>query len=86
MLSVKTGPKIVSRIQVWYEDPDRTEIPARELAAFANPPADGALGERGGLIPECLLLTNDIERPMQVGPTPVRCVPLVKYLLGLEAL
>ncbi len=83
---VKTGSKIASRIQVGYEDPDRTEIPARELAAFANPPTDGALGELGGPPAECLLLTNDIERPIQVGPTGVRCVPLVKYLLGLPAL
>ncbi len=83
---VKTGSKIASRIQVWYEDPDRSEIPARELAAFANPPTDGALGELGGPPAECLLLTNDIERQMQVGPSGVRCVPLVKYLLGLHLL
>jgi len=69
---VKEGTTIVRRIQVWYEDASHTEIPQRELAAFADLQDDEA---------ECLLLTNDLEQEMKIGATTVRCLPVVKYLL-----
>lgn len=69
---VKEGMKISRRIQVWYEDALRTEIPERELAPFAKLHEDEA---------ECLLLTNDLEKDIEIGPTKVRCLPVVKYLL-----
>ncbi|AJF06611.1 ATP-binding protein [Geoalkalibacter subterraneus] len=69
---VKEGLKIVRRIQVWYEDAPQSEIPERELAAFEKLQGDDA---------ECLLLTNDLEKDTEIGPTKVRCLPVVKYLL-----
>ncbi len=69
---VKEGMKIVRRIQVWYEDAPETEIPERDLAAFGNLQADEA---------ECLLLTNDLEKEIEIGTKKVRCLPVVKYLL-----
>lgn len=69
---VKQGMKITKRIQVWYEDPSRVEIPERELATFSGSEAKDA---------ECLLLTNDLETEIQVGQIKLQCLPLVKYLL-----
>jgi hypothetical protein len=69
---VKEGVTITQRIQVWYEDALQTEIPERELTAF------GALQKDDG---KCLLLTNDLEKDIEVGSTKVHCVPVVKYLL-----
>lgn len=69
---VKQGMNIKKRIQVWYDDPSRTVIPKRELAAFTGLEAKGA---------ECLLLTNDLETEMTVGQIKLRCLPLIKYLL-----
>ncbi len=69
---VKEGVSITQRIQVWYEDALQTEIPQRELTAFADLPKDAG---------QCLLLTNDLEKEIEVGTTKVHCVPVVKYLL-----
>lgn len=69
---VKEGMKIIRRIQVWYEDAPQTEIPERELAAFGKLQEDDA---------ECLLLTNDLEKEIEIGTKKVRCLPVVKYLL-----
>ena len=30
---------------------------------------------------QCLLLTNDLEKKIEIGTTKVHCVPVVKYLL-----
>jgi len=35
-------------------------------------------------VAECLLLTNDLETEIEVGELTVRCLPVVKYLLGLR--
>ena len=64
--------KIVRRIQVWYEEAMPVEIPERELAVFGSLQEDTA---------ECLLLTNDLEKGIEIGATRVRCLPVVKYLL-----
>lgn len=69
---VKEGVTITRRIQVWYEDAPQAEIPARELAAFNELLEDRA---------ECLLLTNDLEKEIEIGGSKVNCVPVVKYLL-----
>lgn len=69
---VKEGMKITRRVQVWYEDVGITAIPERELAPF------GKLEEGRA---ECLLLTNELETEIEVGPVRVRCLPVVKYLL-----
>lgn len=50
----------------------QTEIPERELAAFDNLQKDAG---------QCLPLTNDLEKDIEIGVTKVRCVPVVKYLL-----
>lgn len=69
---VKEGTAITRRIQVWYEENPRAEIPEREVAVFRDLPEDGA---------ECLVLTNDLETVIAAGGTAVRCLPVVKYLL-----
>jgi predicted AAA+ superfamily ATPase len=69
---VKEGVTVTRRIQVWYEDAPQAEIPARELAAFSELLDDKA---------ECLLLTNDLEKEMEIGGTQVNCIPVVKFLL-----
>ncbi|MBE0648469.1 MAG: ATP-binding protein, partial [Bacteroidales bacterium] len=69
---VKEGVSITQRIQVWYEDALQTEIPQRELTAFGDLQKDTG---------QCLLLTNDLEKEIEVGTTKVLCVPVVKYLL-----
>ena len=73
---IKEGMHIAKRIQVWFEDPSRTQIPERELAAFADVDGKGA---------DCLLLTNDLEMEIRSAPVAVHCVPLVKFLLFAES-
>ena len=67
---------VSKRIQVWYDDPGATEIPDREFTGFHEllPGSDRV---------ESLLLTNDYEDRIDLGGVQVRCVPVVKYLLGL---
>ncbi len=74
---VKEGLRIKKRIQVWYEDVSNTVVPDRELACFRTP-------LEGHAEAESLLLTNDYEDVIDVGMVQVRCVPLVKFLLGIE--
>ncbi len=69
---VKEGVSITRRIQIWYEDALQAEIPERELTAFGDLQRDAG---------QCLLLTNDLERDIEIGTTKVHCVPVVKYLL-----
>jgi len=69
---VKEGMAITRRIQVWYEDVHRSEVPKRELAVFDRAEEDDA---------QCLLLTNDLETEIDLGAVRVRCLPVVKYLL-----
>lgn len=69
---VKEGATITRRLQVWYEEALQAEIPQRELAAFSDGQKDAG---------ECLLLTNDLERQIDLGTTKVHCIPVVKYLL-----
>ncbi|NCP04230.1 MAG: hypothetical protein GW861_12730, partial [Deltaproteobacteria bacterium] len=59
-------------IQVWFEDALQMEIPQRELTAFGDLQKDAG---------QCLLLTNDLEKEIEVGTMKVLCVPVVKYLL-----
>mgnify|MGYP006305973829 FL=1 len=73
---IKEGMHNAKRIQVWFEDPSRTQIPERELAAFADVDGKGA---------DCLLLTNDLEMEIRSAPVAVHCVPLVKFLLFAES-
>lgn len=72
---VKEGMNLSKRIQVWYDDVSVTTIPERELACFAKPLA----GQESAV---AILVTNDHEDTLDVGGTKVRCVPLVKFLLG----
>lgn len=69
---VKEGMEITARIQVWYDDPARTDIPERELAAFDGLEQEGC---------RCLLLTNDLEKTVERGKTTVQCLPVAKFLL-----
>lgn len=73
---VKEGMKIITRIQVWYEDVSDTIVPDRELACFKTIP-EGCEGAKA------ILLTNDYEDVIDLGTTKVQCVPVVKFLLGL---
>ncbi len=71
---VKQGMNITQRIQIWYDDPAVSVIPARELAAFKTV-------NRYYRHASCLLITNDYEDTIEVGAAMVRCIPIVKYLL-----
>lgn len=73
---VKEGMNVSKRIQVWYDDPSAIEIPDREFTGFHEllPGSDRV---------ESLLLTNDYEDRIDLGGVQVRCVTVVKYLLGL---
>lgn len=71
---VKEGLNITKRIQVWYDDVDKTSIPGRELAPFAA-------SQDSHVKAECILITNDIEEIIDVESTRVQCIPAVKYLL-----
>ncbi len=71
---VKEGTKITKQIQVWYEDPSITDIPKREIAGFQG----------GDERAECILITNDYEGVIESGSSPVRCIPISKYLLGIR--
>lgn len=72
---VKQGMRITRRIQVWYADMHETAVPPRELAPFEKP-VEGHKAEN-------ILVTNDYEGAMTAGATTVRCVSIVKFLLGL---
>lgn len=71
---VKEGMRITKRIQVWYEDPSVTDIPVRELKGFNQ------VRDSGG---ELILVTNDYEGVIESGSGQVRCVPIIKFLLGM---
>jgi Predicted ATPase (AAA+ superfamily) len=73
---VKEGMHISHRIQVWYDDISVREIPSRELAGFTIP-------LQGDDTPESILLTNDYEDVIEHDGVPIRCIPVVKYLLSL---
>uniref|UniRef100_A0A831UDE0 ATP-binding protein n=1 Tax=Geobacter metallireducens TaxID=28232 RepID=A0A831UDE0_GEOME len=73
---VKEGMRITRRIQVWYEDVAETTMPDRELACFRKPP-------EGHEAAEAILVTNDLEEVIDTGVARVRCIPAVKFLLGL---
>lgn len=72
---VKEGMKITKQVQVWYGDPSETSVPARELNCFKK-----AIGDD---VAETILLTNDYEGIIDTGIASVKCIPVVKYLLGL---
>lgn len=74
---IKEGMKIIRRIQVWYGDASITVAPDRELACFRTP-LKGHEGE------EAILLTNDYEDVIDIGTVKVRCIPVVKFLLGIN--
>ncbi len=73
---VKEGMRITKRIQVWYEDVSEIAIPARELACFQKP-------LEGHEASETILVTNDYEDVIDTASARVRCIPAVKFLLGL---
>ena len=73
---VKEGMRITRRIQVWYEDVAETTVPDRELACFRKP-------LEGHESAEAILVTNDLEDVIDTGVARVRCIPAVKFLLGL---
>jgi uncharacterized protein len=71
---VKEGLKITKRIQVWYDDPSVSDIPERELAGLK------AIDQINS---ESLLVTNDFEGVIDYENGPVRCIPIIKLLLGV---
>jgi len=73
---VKQGTKITERIQVWYGDAAEAGIPYRELACFRKP----LEGHEGAGM---LVVTNDYEGVVETGAGKVRCIPAVKFLLGM---
>lgn len=73
---VKEGMKITERIQVWYGDISEAGIPDRELACFRKP-LEGHEGAK------TIVVTNDYEDIVDAGVTRVRCIPAVKFLLGI---
>ena len=74
---IKEGMKITKRVQVWYDDLPETSIPDRELACFQK-------SLDGGETAETRLLTNDYEDIIDTGVARVKCIPVVKFLLGLS--
>ena len=73
---VKEGTRITKRIQVWYDDPSKNDIPPRELSGLQKT-------LQGHEKAESILLTNDYEDVLEIDDTIIRCIPVVKYLLGL---
>ncbi|MBU1171167.1 MAG: ATP-binding protein [Proteobacteria bacterium] len=73
---IKQGMTIIRRIQVWYGDPSDTSVPARELACFQKTP-------KGYETAETLFLTNDYNDVVKTDSADVKCIPVVKFLLGL---
>lgn len=73
---IKEGMKITRSIQVWHADVAETAIPEREFAAFKT---RGKIAEKR----DCLVITNDLSRTMNVGGNQIQCVPLVLFLLDL---
>ena len=75
---VKRGTRIARRIQVWYDDAENRTIPDRELKGFE-------IQDEHRENAECILVTNDLEDTVEVGSTPVRCVPAAKFFLFDES-
>lgn len=74
---VKEGLRITKRIQVWYEDVSETSIPDRELACFQKQ-------LEGHESADSIVITNDYEDIIELGPVKIQCIPVVKFLLGLR--
>ena len=74
--AVKQGTRITRLVQVWYDDPGIKEIPQRELA-FQLP------NDSGHQPAEAILITNDHEDVLDHQGMKIRCIPAVKFLLGL---
>ena len=74
--AIKQGTRITKLIQVWYEDSGIKEIPERELRfQLPNDPANQPA--------EAILITNDHEEVLDHQGMKIRCIPAVKFLLGL---
>jgi len=71
---IKEGMNITQHIQVWYDDVDKKTIPKRELAGFQ------ASDNRSGTVRQ-ILLTNDLEKTIDLGTVEIECIPVIKYLL-----
>ncbi|HWQ64116.1 MAG TPA: ATP-binding protein, partial [Methanospirillum sp.] len=71
---VKEGLKNTKSIQLWYDDPSISDIPASELA--------GIIGEEKK-ISESILVTNDYDGIVESETGPVHCIPVTRFLLGL---
>lgn len=71
---VKEGLKITKRIQVWYGDPSVSDIPEREIAGLMVADQNHS---------ELLLVTNDFQGVIDTENGPVKCIPVIKLLLGV---
>lgn len=72
---VKEGMTITKRIQVWYDDVSASHIPTRECNCFKT-----VFGHERA---ESILVTNDYDDSIEINATQVRCIPVIKFLLGL---
>ena len=72
---MKEGMKITKRIQVWYDDVSIQDIPSRELSGLKIPIS-------GHEKADSILLTNDYEDVIKIDDISIRCIPVIKFLLG----
>jgi len=70
---LRKGISVETLIQVWYADENETTIPSRETQGFSKM-------NRETPVP-CMLLTNDLEKRIELGPTRLQCLPVIKFLL-----
>jgi len=70
---LRKGITMEALIQVWYADENETTIPPREIQGFCQMKPETPV--------PCMLLTNDLEKRIELNSTRLYCLPVTKFLL-----